>query len=198
MTANVYCALVHHPVLGREGEVLTTAVTNMDVHDIARSARTFGLRGYFVVTPVTAQRDLVHRILDHWRTGPGGRRIPARAEALALVETSPSLDAAIDAVTRMEGTAPRTVVTAARAGAGSRTVSFARLRTIIATTDVPTLLVFGTGHGLADSVLESASLRLEPIVGRSPWNHLSVRAAAAIVFDRLLAPPSIDAPPDAW
>jgi hypothetical protein len=54
--------------------------------------------------------------------------------------------------------------------------------------DGPTVLVvFGTGWGLADSVCDRAHAHLEPI--RSPradgWNHLSVRATAAILFDRL-------------
>lgn len=41
----LYCALVHHPVRDRGGNAVTTAVTNLDVHDIARTARTYGLRG---------------------------------------------------------------------------------------------------------------------------------------------------------
>src|SRR5690606_21592615 len=50
------------------------------------------------------------------------------------------------------------------------------------------LLVFGTGWGLAPEVTERASVRLQPIASprEDGYNHLSVRAAAAIVFDRLL------------
>ena len=33
-------ALVHHPVLDKGGAIVTTALTNLDVHDLARSART--------------------------------------------------------------------------------------------------------------------------------------------------------------
>src|SRR5690606_14363961 len=39
----VAAVLVHHPVLDRAGEVVTTAITNLDLHDIARSAHTYGL-----------------------------------------------------------------------------------------------------------------------------------------------------------
>ena len=35
-------------------------------------------------------------------------------------------------------------------------------------------------RGLADEVLERADARLEPILGPTDYNHLSVRAAAAI------------------
>ena len=31
--------LLHHPVLDKNGLIVTTALTNMDIHDIARSAR---------------------------------------------------------------------------------------------------------------------------------------------------------------
>jgi hypothetical protein len=41
---------------------------------------------------------------------------------------------------------------------------------------------------LADGLLESADLLLEPIAAASDYNHLSVRAAAAIILDRLLGP----------
>ena len=36
----LHVGLVHHPVRSREGGVITTSVTNLDVHDIARAART--------------------------------------------------------------------------------------------------------------------------------------------------------------
>jgi hypothetical protein len=49
------------------------------------------------------------------------------------------------------------------------------------------LVVFGTGWGLAPDVVEGADALLEPIrAEREDYNHLSVRAACAIVLDRLL------------
>ena len=53
------------------------------------------------------------------------------------------------------------------------------------------LLVFGTGWGLAPAIIERAAVRLCPIESPRPdgFNHLSVRAAAAIIFDRLLGRP---------
>jgi hypothetical protein len=55
----------------------------------------------------------------------------------------------------------------------------------LATTDAPVLLLFGTGWGLADSMIPEVSRVLTPIRGAPPWNHLSVRSAVAIVLDRL-------------
>ncbi|MBW2189361.1 MAG: RNA methyltransferase [Deltaproteobacteria bacterium] len=179
----VYCALVHHPVLDRQGEEVTTSVTNLDVHDIARSARTYGLRGYFVVSPIEAQHPVVQRIVDHWCSGAGKHRFPERGEAIALVELCLSIDDAIAEIEGREGKTPRLVVTSAKSGP-DRT-SYAEEAERLRTGSQPTLLLFGTGHGLSDRVLLRADVFLEPIVGPTDFNHLSVRAAVAITLDRL-------------
>ena len=44
--ADLYLALLHHPVYDKNGAVVTTAVTNLDVHDIGRLARTFEAVSY--------------------------------------------------------------------------------------------------------------------------------------------------------
>ncbi len=180
----VYCALVHHPVVDRDGQEVTTSVTNLDVHDIARSARTYGLRGYFVVSPIEAQYPVVQRILDHWCEGSGKNRFPERAEALSLVEISPSVEDAIARVESREGQSPRVVATSARPGADR--ASFEAEAARLAEDLRPTLLLFGTGHGLSEPLLRRADTLLEPIQGPTDYNHLSVRAAAAITLDRLL------------
>jgi len=178
----LYLALLHHPVLDKNGQIVTTAVTNMDIHDIARSARTYGVRRFFVVTPVRALRALSEKILEHWETGYGSTYNTTRRDALALVSVEPDLDGALVAIERDAGRQPVIVVTSARPG-GER-VSFASLRARLHG-DAPHLLLFGTGWGLAPDVIARADLFLEPITGPSDYNHLSVRAAAAIVLDRL-------------
>ena len=182
----LYCALVHHPVLDREGNEVTTSVTNLDVHDIARSARTYGLRGYFVVSPIEAQHPVVQRIVDHWCSGAGTMRFPERAEAIALVHLCRSIDEAIAEIEQREGQAPRLVVTSAKDGPERTSHAEEALR--LRDESRPTLLLFGTGHGLSERVLRRADVFLAPIEGPTDFNHLSVRAAAAITFDRLCAP----------
>jgi hypothetical protein len=183
--STVYCALVHHPVVDRQGEEVTTSVTNLDVHDIARSARTYGLKGYFVVSPIEAQHPVVQRIVDHWCSGAGRHRFPERGEAIALVRVCLSVDDAIAEIQAEEGKTPRLVVTSAKAGP-NRT-SYAEEAELLRAGSQPTLLLFGTGHGLSDRVLKRADACLEPIQGPSNFNHLSVRAAVAITLDRLFA-----------
>ncbi|HEY4121211.1 MAG TPA: RNA methyltransferase [Byssovorax sp.] len=176
-------ALVHHPVLDREGQVVTTAVTNLDVHDFARSARTYGVTDVFVVHPIAAQRELVTRIRDHWTQGSGKKRIPDRADALELVRIVPSLDDAYAALGGRDHVEAWTTAASARGGPLS---SFAEARARLAG-EGTALLMFGTGWGLARELVAGAAVRLAPIRARADtgWNHLSVRAACAIALDRL-------------
>ncbi len=176
-------ALVHHPVLDGQGAVVTTAVTNLDVHDLARSARTYGCSDYFVTHPIAAQRELVERIRAHWTDGSSGKRIPDRREALTVLRIVESLDAAIASLGGRE--AVEVWVTAARRL--GNTLGFGEARARLEGEGKPVLLVFGTGWGLAPAVVESADALLEPIrAERGEYNHLSVRAACAIALDRLL------------
>lgn len=181
--SELFVALLHHPVLDKNGQIVTTAVTNIDIHDIARSARTFGVRRFFVVTPVRALRALAERIIEHWETGYGSTYNETRKEALALVALETDLDATLVAVERETGRRPIVVVSSARPGEAC--VGFDELRQRLRTTRDPHVLVLGTGWGLAPEVMQAADLRLAPIVGPTPYNHLSVRAAAAIMLDRL-------------
>lgn len=185
--APVYSALVHHPVRDRAGAPLTSAITNVDVHDIARSSRTYGLRGYFVVSPIAAQRLVVDRILEHWSTGAGARRVPERSDALSRCHPVASIEEAAAQIEAAHGQAPEWIVTEARA-MGQPIVRFEEAREHLARSQRPALILFGTAHGLHHSVLERADRVIEPIAGVGAYNHLSVRAAAAITFDRLFSP----------
>lgn len=182
----VYCALVHHPVRDRRGETVTTALTNLDVHDLSRSSRTYGLSGFYVISPIAAQQRIVQAILEHWDTGAGKDRVPERREALSLCAASHSVDAAAQAIEAREGIAPEWIGTAARPQQGKTLLSFEAARARIRDGGAPLLLLFGTGHGLAAELLGRVDALLAPIRPSSGYNHLSVRAAAAIIFDRLL------------
>ena len=187
MSRRVYCALVHYPVKDREGLSVATSVTNLDVHDIARSSRTYGLSGYYVVTPITAQHAIVERILSHWKPGaPGAGRVPQRAEALRLIRVTRSIEDTVADITGREGVSPRVWATGARAPEGVATLSFEQgARRLRDEPDVPTLILFGTGHGLVYDTLVGSQAVLAPIRAGCDYNHLSVRAAAAIILDRL-------------
>jgi len=178
-------ALLHHPVINKIGDIVSTAVTNLDIHDNARSSRTYGLSSYHIVTPLDAQVELVSRILKHWRDGHGARRVPNRVDAMNLVQVSRSLEEAIETMAAESGLKPYVVATCARRREG--TVNYGQMRDTInelAKTHF-FLLVFGTGYGLAEAVLNGADAVLDPIGNPEDWNHLSVRSAVAIILDRL-------------
>jgi len=198
LAARTSIALVHHPVFDRTGAIVTSAVTNLDIHDLARSARTFGLARYFIVTPVESQREKAQHIAAAWQelvqgdagpTGPGGGQA-GRASALRIVAAVDSVASAVAELTELHGTAPLVAATSAdpaRFPGAARVGHGALLAELLDRPGVPLLLLFGTGWGLADAQLPVVTRLLPPIESRTGWNHLSVRSAAAIVLADLFA-----------
>ena len=188
-------ALVHYPVLDRQGATVTSAVTNLDVHDIARSAMTYGLGAFYIVHPIEAQRYLVDRIKEHWINGSGGRRIPDRIAPMRLVQVVPTLKDAIRHFS--EETAALIWTTSAGNADQAASLAHGEAARLLRGTGPPVLVVFGTGWGLSNQVHAAATNLLFPIKvdGAGTFNHLSVRAAAAIMLDRLLGEYSISESP---
>lgn len=182
-SANVSIALIHYPVYDKNRAVVATAVTNLDLHDIARTARTFGLDRYYVVTPIPAQRALAERIGRHWREGWGATYNPKRKAALEIMAVVPSLEDALADMESRSGRRPKIVVTGARGLPNG--VSCYEMSELLADPRQPYLLLFGTGWGLTEEIFDRADFVLAPIKGAGEYNHLSVRSAAAIILDRL-------------
>ncbi len=178
---NLFCALVHYPVLDRDKNSVAVSLTNLDIHDIARSSCSYGLGGYYIVTPLEDQRRLLQEILGHWTKGAGAKSNPHRAESLRLVRAAESVDEALARVEERTGQRPLLLATSAREAG---TMSFSGARKALA--ERPALLLFGTGHGLSPHLLEQCDAILPPIRWHGAFNHLSVRSAAAIVMDRIL------------
>lgn len=180
----IAAGLIHHPVLDRGQQIVTTAITNLDLHDIARSSYSFGVSDFFVAHPVAVQRELALRVQTHWVEGSGGRRIPDRIAPLSRLRVVTDLQEAIAA---LGGREQVELWTTSAKGEG-RLLSYSDARERVEGDGPAVLILFGTGWGLDGSVHQLADYQLEPIVSSRPdgYNHLSVRAAAAITFDRLL------------
>jgi len=174
-------ALVHYPVLDKRGDEVTTAVTNLDLHDIARTAATFGVDRFYAVTPVAEQQRLIARLVGHWTEGYGAGYNPDRAEALRRLFMVASLDEAIEDWKKACAGETQVWLTGARCHDGM-TAHEARTQL----TRQPALLVFGTGWGLAPSLFTRGWGALAAIQGTGAYNHLPVRSAVAIYLDRLL------------
>lgn len=181
--SNIHLALVHFPVYNKAGEVVVSSVTTLDVHDVSRICKTYGVGSFYVVTPLKTQQELVGRLVGHWLKGHGAEYNPTRKEALLQTKVIKSLDDAVAEVTEQSGEKPCVVVTGAKRVPNS--IGFASLREQLQKGG-PVLLVFGTGWGLEKNLIRNADCVLEPIEGNSGFNHLPVRGAIAIILDRLL------------
>lgn len=184
----LYIALLHDPVQNRRGEKVVSSVTNLDLHDLARSARTYGARGYFVVTPVEEQHALVARILGHWADPRAKTAHPDRAEALSLVEVVPSFARVRAEIEARHGESPEVVFTDARPHPKVKPYADYRSELSAPSRTRPVCVVFGTAWGLSEEFQREADVFLPPIYGpegQGGYNHLSVRAAVAVILDRL-------------
>ncbi len=179
----LYVALIHHPVIDKNGKTIASAVTNLDLHDIARVCRTYGVNGYYVITPLKDQMVLVNRILGHWLTGVGRTYNPNRQQALELVRVKATVAEMIGDISEAEGRRPKIVATTARRHVGS--LSYRRLREMLVDLS-PIVLAFGTAWGFSDTFMADADFILDPLTGAGTYNHLSVRSAVSIILDRAL------------
>lgn len=175
-------ALVHYPVYNKNGEVIGSAVTNLDIHDLARAGRTFGIGTLYIVTPFDDQRQLVREIVGHWQEGYGATYNRDRKEALASVAICDDLATLYERV-RADGEPPLVLATSARPH--GEMLSYSRVRQRIFGGE-RVLILFGTAWGLTEEALAEADGVLPPISGYGSYRHLSVRSAVAIVLDRLL------------
>lgn len=185
LARRTYVALVHHPVYDRKGQRVATALTNLDLHDIARACRTYGLPAYFAVTPVERQQELVMRIQKHWTEGYGGESHADRREALKLVKLARDMtEVHAEVVEAHQGLSPVSVATSAR-NWDLPVLSTGALKGRDELARRPMILMFGTGWGLASELIRTADFCLKPIEGLDNYNHLSVRSAVSIYLDRL-------------
>lgn len=181
---SLVCALVHHPVLLGRGKSGTSSLTNLDIHDIARCCRTYGLRHFLVITPLADQQNLLQILVRHWTEGAGGQTNPDRAAALHLVKSASSIDEGIQQTENEFGQHPLVLATSARDYKKAPRITPEQVRTFLQ--ERPLLLLFGTAHGLAPEVLDNCDGILRPLRWLDNFNHLSVRSALAITLDRLL------------
>ena len=181
--ANLYIGLVHYPIMNKHKEIITTAITNYDIHDIARAAITYDVSKYFVIHNIPAQRELASTIMEHWRSGFGSTYNPDRKDAFTEVELVNSIRRAVEMVEEMEGVMPIIATTDARTY--DNTITYKAMRSHLENDTRPVLVLFGTGYGMTKETMEDFDCILEPIYGHGEYNHLSVRSAVSIILDRL-------------
>ena len=185
MGGRAYVVQLHYPVLDRNGGKSTTAITGMDLHDIARACRTFGVERYAIATPLKSQRDMIAKIASHWTEGYGLDFNPDRAEAMRTIKTFASLEQVLRWIEKREKSVPMIVGTTARLD--ERATHWTSIKREVLESGRPLVLIFGTGHGLHEEVLTICDAIMTPISGAGEpgnYNHLSIRSAASVVLDR--------------
>lgn len=193
---NLHLVLAHHPVLNKEGREVAVSLTNLDIHDIGRVSRCYGLGGFYLSTPLEDQRRLAATLLEHWTGGAGSVANPDRAEALSGVAVVESIEDALDRVRERSGRDPLVYVTSARIAPEKRSGGRRKKTDEPATVTIPqvaealdekpVVLLLGTGSGLTPSVVRAADAVVRPLRPFADYNHLSVRSATSMLVDRIL------------
>ncbi|HXW86348.1 MAG TPA: RNA methyltransferase, partial [Candidatus Bathyarchaeia archaeon] len=105
--------------------------------------------------------------------------------AVRAVSICSSLDEVMAEIEVQEGKKPLCIATSARTIPHDHSLSFYDQETVWQE-GRPVIFVIGTGKGLSDRLIANCDFLLDPIEGFSAFNHLSVRSACAILFDRWL------------
>jgi hypothetical protein len=179
----LYIGLIHYPVYNKNRQKIASAITTFDLHDLSRLARTYGVKRFFVINPLEDQQRLAERVLRHWAIGYGATYNRHRKEAIELISVVPSLEDAAREIMEVEAETPLLIATDATRQV-ERSLTYREAGNIIHSKRV-VLLLFGTAWGLDADLLSKADHILDPVQGRTDYNHLSVRTAAAIILDRL-------------
>jgi hypothetical protein len=182
----IFLVLRHDQVLARNGECLEASITQVDLHDFSRLCQTFDLGGFFCVSALPSQHQISRHILAYWREGPGKEYNPDRNQALTQLRLCSNFEEVVAMVTDSCQAPPFILGTSAQ-DQGEKTVDFDRVPAMMADSGRPLLVLFGTSWGLSQRQLQRCDGVLPPVVGPTAYNHLSVRCAAAILTDRLLA-----------
>jgi len=184
----LYLGLLHYPVYNKNKVIITSAVTNFDIHDISRACKTFGVENYFIITPNKGQHKVVSQIIEHWQEGFGATYNKDRKDALNSTFLIDSLDDAVKFINEKENQNPIIVATSANKDKKYKNFKIKELRNLLNTEGEPVFLVFGTGYGMVLEELPQIEYMLEPIYGPTDYNHLSVRSAVSIYLYALKSP----------
>ena len=180
----LYIGLLHYPVYNKNDEKIASAITNFDLHDLSRLARTYGVKRFFVITPLDNQQKLAERILHHWTDGYGAKYNSDRKEAIELIEIVPSLDSSVEIIREIEGEDLVLIATDALKN-NEKSITFKKTIELLHS-DKIVFIIFGTAWGIHKEILNLFDYVLDPIEGPHEYNHLSVRTAAGIILDRLI------------
>ena len=181
----LYLGLLHYPVYNKNQEIITSAITNFDIHDISRASKTFGVEKYFIITPENGQKSVMGKIIEHWQKGFGATYNKDRKTALEITSIINTLDDAIETIKNDTGLNPIVTATSAQKDENYTAYTIKEMRSLLEEDGDPIFLLFGTGYGMVMKNIPQIKNLLEPIYGTGDYNHLSVRSAVSIYLHSL-------------
>ncbi|MBC8313410.1 MAG: RNA methyltransferase [Candidatus Cloacimonetes bacterium] len=184
MIENLFVGLVHFPVYNRNHKIVATSITNIDLHDISRSCKTFGVKKFFIINPQKSQKEIFMRLKKFWQTDFAKEYNINRFDAFEIMEFYHDIKSVKFWIKNNYKKNPIIISTSARKCEDN--VNFSEVKNRIQES-IPKLILFGTGYGLSDELIKNCDINLSPIIGEKNYNHLSVRSAIAIILDRLIS-----------
>lgn len=182
---NHYIALMHANINLKCGGVGNTSIATIDIHDISRAGTTYGIKNFFVVTPLCDQQEIMRTFLDFWSSERGQKYNANRGYAIGHVIPVDSFDEVFNEIYQKEQKAPLIITTSAKEHSHVKKIDYCSQGEVWQH-NRPVLIVLGTGQGLSDEILNRSDYLLGPLKGLPDYNHLSVRSAASIILDRWL------------
>ncbi len=180
--SSVHIAIIHYPVSDKNGDTIATSITNLELHDIARTCMTFGIELCYIVSPLARQREIMEKLIHHWKSGYGAQYNPLRGVALEKIRIEKSIQSMMESIEKN----PVVIGTSSKVKDLER-ISYREIRKMIERETRPLLILFGTGWGLTGEALQVCEKMLEPIKGKGDYNHLSLRVAVGIILDRIFS-----------
>jgi tRNA (guanine37-N1)-methyltransferase len=188
---NHYVALMHTQIIIKGGRIGHSSVTSLDLHDIARSSATYGIKNTFMVSPLKDQQAIMNDLLSFWKSESGEKYNKSRYDAVSRVVVSDSLQKTIDSIEKQEGQKPLVITTSAKEHRCEKIHDRPEIidyssQDLVWSKNRPVLFIFGTAQGLSEKVICESDYLLIPVSGMTKYRHLSVRSAVGIILDRWL------------
>jgi len=181
---NLYIGLVHYPVYNKNNNIVCTSITNLDIHDIARTSRTYNVKKFFIINPQPSQKKIFERLKRFWHTDVAKEYNVCRFNAFDTIKYVDSIEEAKKIIQNKTDFKPLVFTTSANTK--PKSISYKKGSKLIENHGAA-LILFGTAYGLAREVIKNSNYNIEKIEGVNGYNHLSVRSAIAITLDRLIA-----------